>query len=36
MRERGFVVDDESAFQRFDTWMPAFPMRRVRAHKAPA
>ncbi len=29
----GFVVDDVRSFQRFDTVMPAFPMRRVRAHK---
>jgi ubiquinone/menaquinone biosynthesis C-methylase UbiE len=29
----GFHVDDVHAFQRFDTLAPAFPMRRVRAHK---
>ena len=29
----GFRVDDVMAFKRFDTVMPAFPMRRVRAHK---
>jgi hypothetical protein len=29
----GFRVDDVVAFKRFDTVMPAFPMRRVRAHK---
>ena len=30
----GFEVDDLLAFKRFDTVMPAFPMRRVKAHKA--
>ena len=29
----GFRLDDVRAFQRFDTLAPAFPMRRVRAHK---
>jgi len=29
----GFRVDDLQTFQRFDTLMPAFPMRRIRAHK---
>jgi SAM-dependent methyltransferase len=29
----GFRVDDVRAFQRFDTLVPAFPMRRIRAHK---
>ncbi len=29
----GFVLDDVQAFKRFDTMMPAFPMRRVKAHK---
>jgi ubiquinone/menaquinone biosynthesis C-methylase UbiE len=29
----GFRIDDVMAFKRFDTVMPAFPMRRVRAHK---
>jgi len=29
----GFVVDDVRAFQRFDTVLPAFPMRRIRAHR---
>jgi SAM-dependent methyltransferase len=29
----GFKIDDVLAFQRFDTVMPAFPMRRVRAQK---
>ena len=29
----GFQLDDVAAFKRFDTVMPAFPMRRVRAHK---
>jgi ubiquinone/menaquinone biosynthesis C-methylase UbiE len=31
----GFRIDDVAAFKRFDTVMPAFPMRRVRAHKGP-
>jgi SAM-dependent methyltransferase len=30
----GFRVDNVMAFKRFDTVMPAFPMRRVRAHKS--
>jgi ubiquinone/menaquinone biosynthesis C-methylase UbiE len=30
----GFEMDDVMSFKRFDTVMPAFPMRRVRAHKA--
>jgi ubiquinone/menaquinone biosynthesis C-methylase UbiE len=30
----GFAIDDVKSFKRFDTIMPAFPMRRVRAHKA--
>jgi hypothetical protein len=30
----GFRIDDLMAFKRFDTVMPAFPMRRVRAHKS--
>jgi ubiquinone/menaquinone biosynthesis C-methylase UbiE len=29
----GFQVDDVMAFKRFDTVMPAFPMRRIKAHK---
>lgn len=29
----GFMLDDIHAFQRFDTLLPAFPMRRIRAHK---
>ena len=29
----GFQVDDVMAFKRFDTVLPAFPMRRIRAHK---
>lgn len=29
----GFQLDDVKSFQRFDTILPAFPMRRVRAHK---
>jgi hypothetical protein len=29
----GFVVDDVDSFQVFDTYMPAFPMRRIRAHR---
>jgi ubiquinone/menaquinone biosynthesis C-methylase UbiE len=34
MRSAGFRIDDVLAFKRFDTIMPAFPMRRVRAHKS--
>jgi ubiquinone/menaquinone biosynthesis C-methylase UbiE len=30
----GFIVDDVEAWKRFDLFMPAFQMRRVRAHKA--
>jgi len=30
----GFQIDDLMAFKRFDTVMPAFPMRRVKAHKS--
>ncbi|MGH7281038.1 MAG: class I SAM-dependent methyltransferase [Polyangiaceae bacterium] len=33
MKSAGFEIDDVMAFKRFDTVMPAFPMRRVRAHK---
>jgi len=33
MRAVGFQLDDVTAFKRFDTLMPAFPMRRIRAHK---
>jgi ubiquinone/menaquinone biosynthesis C-methylase UbiE len=29
----GFQLDDVKAFKRFDTVMPAFQMRRIRAHK---
>jgi ubiquinone/menaquinone biosynthesis C-methylase UbiE len=29
----GFQIEDVMAYKRFDTVMPAFPMRRVRAHK---
>lgn len=29
----GFVLDDVMAFKRFDIMMPAFQMRRIRAHK---
>jgi SAM-dependent methyltransferase len=29
----GFRLDDVRAFQRFDTVIPAFPMRLIRAHK---
>jgi ubiquinone/menaquinone biosynthesis C-methylase UbiE len=29
----GFEIDDTMSFKRFDTVMPAFPMRRIRAHK---
>lgn len=32
----GFRIDDMQAFQRFDTLLPAFPMKRVRAHKPAA
>ncbi len=32
----GFEVDDIASFKRFDTVMPAFPMRRVKAHKGEA
>jgi ubiquinone/menaquinone biosynthesis C-methylase UbiE len=32
----GFQIDDLRSFKRFDTVMPAFPMRRVKAHKPPA
>jgi SAM-dependent methyltransferase len=32
----GFQIDDVMAFKRFDTVMPAFPMRRVKAHKPSA
>ena len=30
----GFEIDEVTKFKRFDTVMPAFPMRRVRAHRA--
>jgi ubiquinone/menaquinone biosynthesis C-methylase UbiE len=33
MEAAGFHLDDVRSFQRFDTLVPAFPMRRVRAHK---
>jgi SAM-dependent methyltransferase len=33
IKRAGFEVDDVRAFQRFDTILPAFPMRRMRAHK---
>jgi ubiquinone/menaquinone biosynthesis C-methylase UbiE len=33
IEKAGFQLDDVMAFKRFDTVMPAFPMRRVRAHK---
>jgi len=29
----GFQLDDVTSFKRFDTVLPAFPMRRVRGHK---
>ena len=32
-RGAGFQLDDVMSFKRFDTVMPAFPMRRVKAHK---
>ena len=31
--EGGFRIDDVQAFKRFDLVLPAFPMRRVRAHR---
>jgi ubiquinone/menaquinone biosynthesis C-methylase UbiE len=31
----GFELEDVMAFQRFDTLMPAFPMRRIKARKQP-
>ncbi len=33
IRLAGFQLDDVQAFQRFDTVLPAFPMRKVQAHK---
>jgi ubiquinone/menaquinone biosynthesis C-methylase UbiE len=33
IRAQGFVVDDVKEFQRFDTIVPAFLMRQVRAHR---
>lgn len=33
IRAAGFRIDDVLAFKRFDTVMPAFPMRRIKAHK---
>lgn len=33
MGRTGFRIDDVRPFQRFDTLMPAFPMRLIRAHK---
>jgi SAM-dependent methyltransferase len=33
IKAAGFQVDDVLAFKRFDTVLPAFPMRRVKAHK---
>ena len=32
----GFSLDDVMSFKRFDTIFPAFPMRRVKAHKLAA
>jgi SAM-dependent methyltransferase len=29
----GIVIDEVKAFQRFDTALPAFPMRRIRGHR---
>ena len=29
----GFAIDDLMSFKRFDTVMPAFPMRRIKAHR---
>jgi SAM-dependent methyltransferase len=36
IRAAGFEVDDVVSFKTFDTVMPAFPMRRVKAHKRSA
>jgi len=36
IRSGGFEVDEVSAFQLFDTVVPAFPMRAIRAHRADA
>jgi SAM-dependent methyltransferase len=33
MQAAGFEMDDVMSFKRFDTVLPAFPMRRVKAHK---
>jgi ubiquinone/menaquinone biosynthesis C-methylase UbiE len=33
IEEAGFRIEDVMAFKRFDTMMPAFPMRRVRSRK---
>jgi SAM-dependent methyltransferase len=33
IKAAGFQIDDILAFQRFDTLLPAFSMRRVKAHK---
>jgi ubiquinone/menaquinone biosynthesis C-methylase UbiE len=33
IREQGLVIDDVKEFQRFDTIVPAFLMRQVRAHR---
>ena len=33
MSAAGFTIEDVRAVQRFDTLFPAFPMRRVKAHK---
>jgi len=34
IKTAGFQVDDVRAFKRFDTLHPAFPIQRIRAHKA--
>lgn len=31
----GFEIEQLEAFQRFDTWMPAFPMQRIHARRVP-
>ncbi len=35
MANAGFRLDDVQSFQRFDTALPAFPMRQIQAHKPP-
>jgi ubiquinone/menaquinone biosynthesis C-methylase UbiE len=33
IEEAGFALDDVMSFKRFDLFMPAFQMRRIRAHR---